>query len=72
LLATEVEPFLENHPQFLEQLAAAPALNPISVPQAATPNRSQIFVEPPEMMIPPGGTEKPWLSRKGLKIDFAE
>lgn len=72
ILATEVERYLEDHPRFLEQLAAAPTLNPISVPQPSTADRSQIFVEPPEMPVPTTRVEKPWLSRKGQKIDFAE
>ena len=34
LLATEVESFLDQRPGFLEQLAAAPTLNPSAIPQA--------------------------------------
>jgi hypothetical protein len=69
LLATEVESFLDLHPGFLDQLAAAPTLNPASIPQ---PTSTEIFVEPPEKIIAPTRTNKPWLSRRGQKIDFAE
>ena len=71
LLATEVERFLDEHPQFLDQLAAAPTLNPASVP-TVQPDLSQIIVDPPEKIIAPTRTDKPWLSRRGQKIDFAE
>jgi hypothetical protein len=71
LLATEVERFLDEHPQFLDQLAAAPTLNPASVP-IVQPDLSRIIVDPPEKIIAPTRTDKPWLSRSGQKIDFAE
>ena len=72
LLATEVESFLVQHPGFLEQLAAAPTLNPSTIKQPPSLDLSQIIVDPPEKIIAPGRTDKPWLSRKGQKIDFAE
>src|SRR5271165_6682402 len=72
LLATEVESFLDQRPGFLEQLAAAPTLNPSGIRQAPSLDLSQIIVEPPEKIIAPSRTDKPWLSRKGQKIDFAE
>jgi hypothetical protein len=69
LLASEVENFLDQHPGFLDQLAAAPTLNPASIPQ---PTSTEIVVEPPAKIIAPSRTNKPWLSMKGQKIDFAE
>ena len=72
LLATEVESFLDQRPGFLEQLAAAPTLNPNSIQQPPSLDLSQINVDPPEKIIAPSRTDKPWLSRKGKKIDFAE
>jgi hypothetical protein len=62
---------LDEHPQFLDQLAAAPRLNPASVP-SLMPDLNQIIVDPPEKIIAPTRTDKPWLSRRGQKIDFAE
>jgi hypothetical protein len=72
LLATEVETFLDQHPGFLDQLAAAPTLNPVSLPATSTPDLNQIIVDPPEKIIARPRTDKPWLSRRGQKIDFAE
>jgi hypothetical protein len=72
LLAAEVEGFLDQHPGFLDQLAASPSLYPTSVPQPSSPDLSQIIVDPPENVIAPTRADKPWLSRKGQKIDFAE
>ncbi len=72
LLATEIESFLDQRPGFLEQLAAAPTLNPSTIKQPPSLDLSQIIVDPPEKIIAPSHTNKPWLSRKGQKIDFAE
>ena len=47
LLATEVESFLDQRPGFLEQLAAAPVLNPSHVPQPSSPDLNKIIVDPP-------------------------
>jgi hypothetical protein len=72
MLATEVESFLAQHPGFLGQLAAAPTLNPVNLPATPAPDLNQIIVDPPEKIIAPTRTDKPWLSRRGQKIDFAE
>jgi len=72
LLATEVESFLDQRPGFLEQLAAASTLNPNSIQQPPSLDLSQINVDPPEKIIAPSCTGKPWLSRRGKRIDFAE
>ena len=47
-------------------------LNPSTIQQAPSLDLSQIIVDPPEKIIGPSRTNKPWLSRKGQKIDFAE
>jgi hypothetical protein len=71
LLATEVDNFLDQHAGFLDQLAAAPTLNPSSVP-SVSPDLNRIIVDPPEKITSPSRMDKPWLSKKGQKIDFAE
>ena len=72
LLATEVESYLERRPDFLEQLAAAPTLNP-NQPQIVTrPNFETVIEDPPERIFAPAATAKPWLSRKVRRVDFAE
>jgi hypothetical protein len=72
LLATEVEKFLDERPGFLETLAASPTLSPAKVQELASPNLNEIIESPPEKIIAPTTTRKPWLSRKARKIDFAE
>ena len=72
ILFTEVEAFLDQRPEFLEQLAIAPALNPTQVVRAANWNPDEIIVDPPEITPQSLPTQKPWLSRKGKRIDFAE
>ncbi len=72
ILATAVENFLDEHPSFLDQLAASPSLNPPEPYSLVTPNLDQLIEDPPEKMVAPKPTSKPWLSRKARKIDFAE
>jgi hypothetical protein len=72
LLAQEVEAFLDRNPTFLEQLAAAPTLNPEKAPVVDRLDLDAIIEAPPEQIIGPKEGAKPWLSRKGRRIDFAE
>jgi hypothetical protein len=72
LLAQEVEAFLDHHPTFLEQLAAAPTLNPDKASPTDRLDLDSIIEDPPEQMVPPAASQKPWLSRKGRRIDFVE
>ncbi len=72
LLATEVESFLDQRPGFLEKLAGAPILNPSSLPVASSLDLDHIFVPQPEKIIAPTRTDKPWLSLRGQRINFAE
>jgi hypothetical protein len=72
ILAAEVECFLDEHPGFLDKLAAAPTLNPEQGKQISAPNFDQIIEDPPSKTVAPTTTSKPWLSRKARKIDFAE
>lgn len=72
LLSTEVDVFLDDHPNVLEKLASAPSLNPIESKKLIKPNLGKVIVDPPEKITPPKLPEKPWLSRRGKRIDFAE
>jgi hypothetical protein len=71
LLAQAVDAFLEEHPGFLQQLAAAPLLNPDKPPATDQLDPDAVFEEPPEQVIGPQEPGRPWLSRKGRRIDFA-
>jgi hypothetical protein len=71
LLALEVEAFLDRNPTFLEQLAGAPTLNPNTAPPSDVLDLDTIIEDPPAEIIGPKESGKPWLSRKGRKIDFA-
>ena len=72
ILAAEVECHLERNPGLIDRLASAPALNPTQVRPLTTPDLGRIIEDPPERASVPSGTSKPWLSRRGRKIDFAE
>src|SRR5262249_46648469 len=72
LLAQEVEAFLDKNPSFVEQLAAAPTLNPDKPPTPDVLDLDRIIEDPPAEIIGPKESDKPWLSRKGRRIDFAQ
>lgn len=72
LLAEEVEAFLDKNPTFMEQLAGAPTINPDKAPAPDVLDLDKIIEDPPAEIIGPKETGKPWLSRKGRKIDFAQ
>ncbi len=72
LLAQEVDAFLERNPTFLDHLAAAPGLNPDKPQQVDALDPLAVFDDPPDQITAPKELGKPWLSRKGRKIDFAE
>ncbi|EMI55224.1 DUF3883 domain-containing protein [Rhodopirellula sallentina] len=72
LLASEVDLFLDQHPGLLQKIASAPLLNPVDSKKIITPDFNKVIVAPPEKMVPPKSSEKPWLSRRARKIDFAE
>src|SRR4051794_28632761 len=71
ILAAEVETFLDQNPGFLDKLASAPRLNPVQGGPLSAPDLDTIIEAPPEKAVAPATTGKPWLSRKGRKIDFA-
>jgi len=72
LLATEVKGFLDQRPDVLDRLAAAPSVNPSEAQPIIKPNFDTIIEAPPEKITPPKQIVKPWLSRKARKINFAE
>jgi hypothetical protein len=72
LLAQEVEEYLDRHPTFLEQLAAAPVVNPDAAPAGDDLDLDAVVEDPPEQVLSPKEPHKPWLSRRGRRIDFAE
>jgi hypothetical protein len=72
LLAQEVEAFLDKNPTFMEQLAGAPTINPDKAPPSDVLDLDKIIEDPPAEIIGPSESGKPWLSRKGRKIDFAQ
>ena len=53
-------------------VAAAPTLNPTQGQVVTTPDLDRIIEDPPDRTVAPTATNKPWLSRKGRRIDFAE
>ena len=71
ILAGEVESFLERNGGFLDMMAASPTLNPTRGRVVTTPDLGRIIEDPPDRTVVAPATNKPWLSRKCRKIDFA-
>ena len=71
-LATEVEAFLDGRPGFLENLAETPSLNPLTLTVSPTQDIERVIEDPPEAIPAAKRLTKPWLSRKAMRIDFAE
>src|ERR1051325_1370238 len=72
LLAQEVETFLDQRPGFLEQIANAPTINPVNGVMTDAIDLDKIIEEPPDLITAPNEPLKPWVSRKGRRIDFAQ
>jgi hypothetical protein len=71
LLPQVVEGYLNGHPELLDALAESPVLDPSVPPDVAGRSFETFFEEPPGEIIVPSGDEKPWLSRRGRRVDFA-
>ena len=72
MLATEVENFIESNEGLVDRLANALAFDSHAPRQISDIDLEQVIEDPPERIITPARTSKPWLSRKHRKIDFAE
>jgi hypothetical protein len=71
LLAESVADFLELHRDFFTSNEMLAAIEPTHLPASSLPVRAvDAFDLPPEIIINPA-TSKPWLSRRGQRIDFA-
>lgn len=62
----------DRNTTFLEQLAAAPIVIPDAAPATGSIILDDIIEDPPEQITATAATAKPWLSRRGRRIDFAE
>ena len=71
ILPQAIEDYLIRHPEFFDSLADGAILNPIVAPTIGDRPVEAIFEDRPDRIIVPSGDEKPWLSRRGKKIDFA-
>jgi Domain of unknown function (DUF3883) len=70
-LVQAVGEYLVRHPGFFEKFAEGPVLSPTQYPSIGDRPVEEYFESRPEAIIIPAGDGKPWLSRRGRKIDFA-
>ena len=71
VLPQAVEDYLIRHLDFFDSLADGAILRPVVAPRIVERSVEDIFEERPDRIIVPSSDGKPWLSRKGKKIDFA-
>jgi hypothetical protein len=72
LLAEAVESFLDQNPAIMAELPSAPVVKPSTSPKLIAPNLELVIEPPPDHIVAPRSREKPWLTRRGRRIDFAE
>jgi Domain of unknown function (DUF3883) len=71
VLPEAVQDYLIRHPEFFDSLADGAILSPVVAPSVGVRPFEGYFEERPDRIIVPSSDGKPWLSRKGKKIDFA-
>ena len=71
VLPQAIDDYIIRHPEFFDSLADGVVLNPVAAPAVGDLPVEYLFEERPERIIVPSSDEKPWLSRRGRKIDFA-
>jgi hypothetical protein len=71
LLPQAVGEYLIRHPEFFDRLTDGPVLNPTRGPMVGDRAVEDYFESRPDQIIVPAEDDKPWLSRRGRRIDFA-
>jgi hypothetical protein len=72
MMVVQVDDFLDEQPNFLEKLAQAPIVNPTNSKPLTKPNLAKVIEAPPANPSVPAPLSKPWITRKPLRINFAE
>jgi Domain of unknown function (DUF3883) len=70
LLPQAVAGYLARNSSLLDMMAESPLLNPPVAPEVGDRDTDDIFVPRPDQVILPVSDQKPWLSRRGKRIDF--
>jgi hypothetical protein len=71
LLPQAVEDYLIRNPEFFDSVAEGVVLNPTAAPSVEDRPVGEYFEERPSQIVVPSADEKPWLSRRLKRIDFA-
>jgi len=70
LLAVEIEHYLDRNSELLSRLAKSAVVNPSELVAIPSTNPNKVIESAPDQIFLPKPTGKPWLSRKGRRIDF--
>jgi hypothetical protein len=71
VLPEAVDAYLIRHPQLLETLAQGRVVNPTSAPTVRNGPIEKYFEGRPNCVTVRPEDDKPWLSRRGIRLDFA-
>ena len=71
VLPQAIDDYLIRHSELLPHAGRRRGPEPRRRPRCSAIARSNLFEDRPDRIIVPSNDEKPWLSRKGRKIDFA-
>jgi hypothetical protein len=72
VLPEAIESYLLENPTFFDEIADGQILSPIRAPSTVDRPIEAYFESRPETIWGPPSDDKPWLSRRGKKIDFAQ
>ncbi len=70
ILPEAIDDYLAAHPEIHKLIESSPVLNPTATPELTSSDVLGYFDAPPDRMTSSVGDSKPWLSRKGRKIDY--
>ncbi len=71
LLADGVKDYLDMRPDLLGRLANGPVVNPDQAPAIEPLSFNSVQDTPPERILAPSESARPWITRKPQRLDFA-
>lgn len=72
ILLDEIVEYIRDNPRYFDSLINAPVIDPQQEPSHMSSTLDDLFVPPPDLIETPSQHQKPWLTRRATKIDFAK